>query len=151
MKKDDFDETILDDEEEFNKRFKRIERPAFLDKILKNKEAKNRITIYLDADIVEHFKNEAENSKIGYQSLINQTLREKITGTQTNKTDDELIETARRRARSEHTTLNEQFRRWLEEYAQPEQRLQRYDAVMAELRAKVRVGRKLTREEMNER
>ena len=65
--------------------------------------------------------------------------------------DDELIETARRRARSEHTTLNEQFRRWLEEYAQPEQRLQRYDAVMAELRAKVRVGRKLTREEMNER
>ena len=65
--------------------------------------------------------------------------------------DDELIETARRRARSEHTTLNEQFRRWLEEYAQPEQRLQRYDAVMAQLRGKVRVGRKLTRDEMNER
>ena len=65
--------------------------------------------------------------------------------------DDELIETARRRARSEHTTLNQQFRRWLEEYAQPEQRLQRYDAVMAQLRGKVRVGRKLTRDEMNER
>lgn len=65
--------------------------------------------------------------------------------------DDELIETARRRARSEHTTLNEQFRRWLEAYAQPEQRLQRYDAVMAQLRGKVRVGRKLTRDEMNER
>ena len=65
--------------------------------------------------------------------------------------DGELIETARRRARSEHTTLNEQFRRWLEEYAQPEQRLQRYDAVMAQLRGKVRVGRKLTRDEMNER
>ncbi len=92
MKNDDFDESILDDEEEFNKRFKRIERPAFLDKILKNKEAKNRITIYLDADIVEHFKNEAENSKIGYQTLINQTLREKITGTPANKNADELIE-----------------------------------------------------------
>lgn len=92
MKKDDFDESILDDEEEFNKRFKRIERPAFLDKILKNKEAKNRITIYLDADIVEHFKTQAEISKIGYQTLINQTLREKINSSQSNKNADELIE-----------------------------------------------------------
>ncbi len=50
MNKDDFDETILDSEEAFNKRFKRIERPAFLDKLIKNKEAKNRITIYLDAE-----------------------------------------------------------------------------------------------------
>ena len=65
--------------------------------------------------------------------------------------DDELIEAARIRARSEHTTLNDQFRRWLEDYVQPEQRLQRYEAVMAQLRGKVRVGRKLTRDEMNER
>ena len=92
MKKDDFDETILDDEEEFNKRFKRIERPAFLDKILKNKEAKNRITIYLDADIVEHFKAEAENSRTGYQTLINQALREKIADSQTANKTDEVIE-----------------------------------------------------------
>lgn len=88
MKEDDFDESILENEEEFNKRFKRIERPAFLDKILKNKEAKNRITIYLDADIVEHFKAQAENSRVGYQTLINQALREKIEGSQTVKTDD---------------------------------------------------------------
>ncbi len=67
------------------------------------------------------------------------------------RADDELIESARQRACAEHTTLNEQFRRWLEDYAQPEQRLQRYEAVMAQLRGKVRVGRKLTREEMNER
>lgn len=89
---DDFDESILDNEEEFNKRFKRIERPAFLDKIVKNKEAKNRITIYLDADIVEHFKREAEKSKTGYQTLINQTLREKINNPTANKNADELIE-----------------------------------------------------------
>lgn len=88
MKEDDFDESILENEEEFNKRFKRIERPAFLDKILKNKEAKNRITIYLDADIVEYFKAQAENSRVGYQTLINQALREKIEGSQTAKTDD---------------------------------------------------------------
>lgn len=65
--------------------------------------------------------------------------------------DDELIEAARERARAEHTTLNEEFRRWLTDYAQPGQRLHRYDAVMAQLRGKVRVGRKLTRDEMNER
>ncbi len=92
MKEDDFDETILDSEEEFNKRFKRIERPAFLGKLKTSKEAKSRITIYLDADIVEHFKNEAENSKTGYQTLINQTLREKIDGSQTVEKADEVIE-----------------------------------------------------------
>lgn len=92
MKKteDDFDESILDNEEEFNKRFKRIDRsqrPNFaINKALK--EAKNRITIYLDADIVEHFKAQAENSRVGYQTLINQALREKIEGSQTAKTDD---------------------------------------------------------------
>jgi uncharacterized protein (DUF4415 family) len=89
---EEFDESILDNEEEFKKRFRRIERPAFLDKIVKNKETKSRITIYLDADIVEHFKTQAENSKVGYQTLINQTLREKIQGSQTNKTADEVIE-----------------------------------------------------------
>ncbi len=65
--------------------------------------------------------------------------------------DDELIDAARERARLEHTTLNDQFRRWLADYAQSEQRLQRYDAVIEQLRGKVRVGRKLTRDEMNER
>jgi uncharacterized protein (DUF4415 family) len=93
MKKD-FDETILDNEAEFKKRFKMINRKdrpnAAINKSLR--EAKNRITIYLDADIVEHFKNEAEVSKTGYQTLINQTLREKINNPQSNKTADELIE-----------------------------------------------------------
>lgn len=91
MKKD-FDESILENEEEFKKRFKRIERPAFLGKPKGVKESKNRITIYLDADIVEHFKMQAENSKTGYQTLINQTLREKISGAQTAEKADELIE-----------------------------------------------------------
>ena len=87
MKKD-FDESILENEEEFKKRFKRIERPAFLGKPKGVKESKARITIYLDADIVEHFKAQAENSNTGYQTLINQTLREKINGSQA----DELLE-----------------------------------------------------------
>lgn len=65
--------------------------------------------------------------------------------------DETLIEAARDRARAEHTTLNEQFRRWLAEYAQTRERIQRNDEVMATLRGKLKVGRKLTRDEMNER
>lgn len=71
---DDFDESILDDEKEFKKRFRRIERPAFIDKVVKAN--KNRITIMLDPDVIEHFRSEAERSHIGYQTLINKTLRE---------------------------------------------------------------------------
>jgi hypothetical protein len=65
--------------------------------------------------------------------------------------DEALIEAARARARDEHTTLNEQFRRWLESYAQTRGRMDRYEAVMHDLRGKLKVGRKLGREEMNER
>ena len=65
--------------------------------------------------------------------------------------DEKMIESARERARSEHTTLNEQFRRWLAEYAHTRERMQRYDDVMARLRGQLKVGRKLTRDEMNER
>ena len=65
--------------------------------------------------------------------------------------DESLIEAARERARIEHTTLNEQFRRWLAEYAHARERMQQYDAVMAKLRGQLKVGRKLSRDEMNER
>lgn len=75
------DYEYLETSEEAEKRgLRRITRPKFVDTAIKNslKESKNRITIYLDADIVEHFKTQAENSKVGYQTLINQTLRERI-------------------------------------------------------------------------
>ena len=65
--------------------------------------------------------------------------------------EESLIEAGRERARAEHTTLNEQFRRWLADYAHTRERMQRYDEVMEKLRGKLKVGRKLTREEMNER
>ena len=64
--------------------------------------------------------------------------------------DEALITAAREQARSENTTLNEQFRLWLAAYART-QRMQRYDEVMSGLRGKVVLGRKLTREQMNER
>lgn len=66
--------------------------------------------------------------------------------------DERLIEAARARARGEHTTLNEQFRRWLAEYAWREQRADEAVATIRDLRRHVRTGgRKFTRDEMNER
>ena len=65
--------------------------------------------------------------------------------------DEALIEAARARARAEQTTLNEQFRRWLADYARTDERRRRYDEVMSEVRGRLKVGRKLTRDAMNER
>ena len=65
--------------------------------------------------------------------------------------DEHLIAAARQRAAAEHTTLNEQFRSWLSEYARKQEQLRRFDNTVNELRGKLKVGRKLTRDEMNER
>lgn len=65
--------------------------------------------------------------------------------------DAALIEAARARAQEQHSTLNEQFRLWLADYAHPQESLQRHDAVMKQLRGKLQVGRKLTPDEMNAR
>ena len=65
--------------------------------------------------------------------------------------DERFIEAARARVRAENSTLNEQFRLWLEQYAQGGKPLEEIDSFMATVRGKVIVGRKLTREQMNER
>ena len=66
--------------------------------------------------------------------------------------DEKLIEAARRRAASEHTTLNQQFRIWLEEYARRKQQADDAREVIRELQDKYSTGgRKFTRDEMNER
>ena len=59
---------------------RRITRPKFLDKVKGKtlKDCKSRITIMIDADIIEHFKQLAEQNGKGYQTLINQTLRSAI-------------------------------------------------------------------------
>lgn len=64
--------------------------------------------------------------------------------------EERLIDAARERARAESTTLNEQFRLWLSEYVAQSKAL-RYEAAMSTLRGKVIAGRKLSREETNER
>lgn len=66
--------------------------------------------------------------------------------------DEDLIEAARARARAEHTTLNEQFRRWLGDYTQRQNKADAALMVIDELHGKLRTGgRRFTREEMNER
>jgi hypothetical protein len=65
--------------------------------------------------------------------------------------EEGLIEAAREKARSEHTTLNEAFRVWLREYTRHKERIEEAFQVMDDLRGTVKIGRKLSREEMNER
>lgn len=66
--------------------------------------------------------------------------------------DENLIEAARERAREEHTTLNEQFRCWLEIYARRSQKADDAMAVLKKIRGYARSGgQKFSREEMNER
>lgn len=65
--------------------------------------------------------------------------------------DEDLIEEARAAARSENTTLNEQFRLWLEQYAR-KRRAAKAMQTIAELQKKYSTGgRKFTREDMNGR
>lgn len=64
---------------------------------------------------------------------------------------EELIEKVRKNAAAKGTTLNSEFRVWLESQATTnEERLARYKQLMKHL-AQVNAGRKFTRAEMNER
>ena len=65
--------------------------------------------------------------------------------------EEHLIVAARQRAVAEHTTLNEQFRIWLSQYARKQEQLRHFDQTLDRLRGKLRVGRKLSRDQMNER
>ncbi|MCY4511586.1 MAG: hypothetical protein OXG35_32165 [Acidobacteria bacterium] len=65
--------------------------------------------------------------------------------------DDHLIEAARRRAACEGTTLTEQFRLWLADYVSRDRQAAKAVDVMRELQGRLQVGKRLTREKMNER
>lgn len=65
--------------------------------------------------------------------------------------DADTIDAARERAASENTTLNAEFRSWLEGYAR-RHRAARAMSTVRELQAKYRTGGvKFTRDELNER
>ncbi len=65
---------------------------------------------------------------------------------------ESILKCGREIARQRHTTLNQMFRDWLQSLAGPENKLAGYEAMMADLDSRVRVGgRRFTRDEMNER
>jgi hypothetical protein len=64
--------------------------------------------------------------------------------------DEDLIQKARERAAVERTTLNEEFRRWLEKYAERPETAEAF-AFLMEKFAYVQPGRRFSRDEMNER
>jgi hypothetical protein len=69
--------------------------------------------------------------------------------------DERLIEAARRQAQHRRTTLNAEFRRWLEQYASGadsgEQRVRNYRILMGELAGISTGGAGYSRDELNER
>lgn len=69
--------------------------------------------------------------------------------------DEALIELARKTARQRMTTLNAEFRLWLEQYAASDEkrkeRVHRYHALMDEFAGISSGGRHFSRDELNER
>ena len=65
---DDIDNFDFSDEAAFNRRFRRVARSKSWDRILNSRsgqDCKSRITIYLDADIVDRFKEIGEKESVG--------------------------------------------------------------------------------------
>jgi len=75
----DIDDDMDFSEEAFRKSFRQIEGEELTELKARIARArgrgKNRVTIYLDAEIVSRFKEAAEKEKVGYQTLINNALR----------------------------------------------------------------------------
>ncbi len=63
--------------------------------------------------------------------------------------EEDIIQSARERAANENTTLNAEFRRWLEKYALRSQNAQEYLSLMSRF-AYVDAGRNFSRDELNE-
>lgn len=64
--------------------------------------------------------------------------------------DEKLIRKARKKANQEHTTLNAQFRQWLERYTTIGANSNDYENLMEQL-SYAKAARLYTRDEMNER
>lgn len=65
--------------------------------------------------------------------------------------DEGLIEQVRAKAVQEKTTLNRLFRDWLTRYLRKGNAVEGYDQFMREAAPAYDVGRKFTRDELNER
>ncbi len=79
--RDDYDE-VFKTEEAFKKRFRRLEGEELEEHKLRIAKArgksKDRVTIFFDSDIVRNFKDRSEREGVGYQTLMNEALRNVI-------------------------------------------------------------------------
>lgn len=64
--------------------------------------------------------------------------------------EDSIIKAAREKALKQHTTLNNEFRRWLSHYIKQETTTSDYQALMDKL-AYAYITHKISRDDMNER
>lgn len=64
--------------------------------------------------------------------------------------EEDLIRRARERASAERTTLNDEFRKWLEKYAERPETAEAFNFLMDQF-GYVQPGRSFSRQEMNER
>ena len=64
--------------------------------------------------------------------------------------DKQLIQLAREKAAKENSTLNAQFRAWLERYVSTDRKLINYESLMDQM-AYAQPGKKFSRDEINER
>ena len=55
---------------------------------------KTRITIMLDDDVLEHFRSRAEAEGMGYQTMINASLREAVKGPKSKLAADQPLTAA---------------------------------------------------------
>ncbi len=55
-------------------------RPLLREEDFKDHNIKVRVNIYIDLDIIKALKQDAHQKKIGYQTLLNQKLREVVLG-----------------------------------------------------------------------
>jgi hypothetical protein len=64
--------------------------------------------------------------------------------------EKQLIDKARKRAETKNTTLNAEFRRWLEQYVEGAQTSADFDVLMDRF-SYVKAGKSFTRDDFNER
>ena len=79
-KEDEIEEGAAN-EESFGKRFQQTalrNLPRVVRKLRAEARGKTRVTMYLDNDVLIRFREAAESEGVGYQTLINQALREVV-------------------------------------------------------------------------
>jgi len=68
-------------------------------------KSKTRITIYIDDDVLEEFRNRADASGRGYQTIMNQVLRKYLDKSNQHITENTLRRVIREEMRVKHTAM----------------------------------------------